>query len=303
MGKKAITWKVVQLLQELYTKQVCKAYDLSAYEATGYILTQTDWLRLENKKEISIRPNKQLYFKNWYENKQFDRTYSQIQMIVNKYALNHWLEECTLQQLEGLIKIVQQTDELCQQEDLTLKEVSSLYFDDAKTVKEGSNLYKAICKILAREDFAKGQQFLQVLHCTQGSPAYIVLCENENQLHKKRKTNIEIWVAGGYNVPKLDFLPQPFCPIFYLGDFDQDGMDIFLKVQKYLPSIQLLLPPNYKELAKNITQTQHRSQWKADFPFHLFPPKAQVVLRFLVQTQQWIEEESMNVEVCIANIT
>jgi hypothetical protein len=156
-------------------------------DTTNYLLTQTDWLRLENKKEISIRPNKYVYFKNWYEDKQFDKTYSQIQMIVNNYALNNWLEECTLPQLEGLIKIVQQADELRQQEDLTLKEVSSLYFDDAKTIKEGSNLYKVVCKILVREDFAKGQQFLQVLHCTQGSPDYIVLCENENQLHKKEK--------------------------------------------------------------------------------------------------------------------
>jgi hypothetical protein len=80
-------------------------------------------------------------------------------------------------------------------------------------------------------------------------------------------------------------------------------MEIFLKVQQYLPNIQLLVPPNYLQIAKSIEQTAHKSHWKDDFPFHLFLPKAQEVLRFLVQTQQWIEEESMNVEVCIANIT
>jgi hypothetical protein len=73
-------------------------------------------------------------------------------------------------------------------------------------------------------------------------------------------------------------------------------MDIFLKVQQYLPQIQLLVPPNYHQLAKSISQTQHRSTWKANFPFHLFSAKAQEVLQFLVQSQQWIEEESMRLE-------
>jgi hypothetical protein len=299
MEKKAITWKVIQLLHDLYTKKVCKYHDLSVYDSTHYIFTQTDWLQSNSKKEISTHPNKQVLFKNWYEDTQFDKTYSQIQEIVNKYALDNLLDDCTLQQLGGVLKIEQQAHELHPQNDLTLKEVSSRYFSDAKTVKEGSNLYKVICKLLGREDFAKGEQFMRVLHCTQGSPQYIVLCENENQLYKQRKPHIEIWVAGGYNLPKLDFLPQPTCPIFYLGDFDQDGMDIFLKAQQYLPQIQLLVPQNYQQLAKSISQTQHRSTWKQNFPFHLFSAKAQEVLQFLVQSQQWIEEESMNLETCI----
>ena len=69
----------------------------------------------------------------------------------------------------------------------------------------------------------KDQQFLRVLY-PKNKTQFIILCENIDRLRSPRHDFIEFWYAGGRNTIQLQFIPKPTRPIFYLFDWDFDGL-------------------------------------------------------------------------------
>ena len=173
----------------------------------------------------------------------------------------------------------------------TKKEISTIYFDSAKYLTEGSSLYKAILKILHVVELpAKEheQQFLFILHCRNKVPKSIILCENLNQLTKPRLDDIELWYAGGRNTAKLKFVLEPAIPFYYLCDWDNRGIEIYQDIKKNIfPNIQILIPQDPIKLSNMV------SKWKTKIDYSLFTVEAKHILDNLIP-EKWIEEESIN---------
>jgi hypothetical protein len=171
------------------------------------------------------------------------------------------------------------------------KEISTLYFDNAKYLNKPSKLYDTVLKVLDVSQLAideHDQQFLFVLHCKSKIPKEIILCENDNQIKKPRLNDIELWYAGGRNTAKLQFVSEPTIPFYYLCDWDNRGIEIYQSIKKnYFPNIEILLPQEPIKFSDKIRV------WKTQIDNSLFSADAKQLLDKLIP-EKWIEEESIN---------
>jgi hypothetical protein len=82
-----------------------------------------------------------------------------------------------------------------------------------------------------------------------------------------------------------------------LGDFDKDGMEIYRKVKKRIKNIELIIPENYGDIAKSISETDHKSSW-VGFDSNAFSDvKTKGIIQYLINTDKWIEEESIRINI------
>lgn len=182
----------------------------------------------------------------------------------------------------------------------TRRGVSLMFFKHEKHLDSSEALERAVKKILNIEQFADNRdfQYLYVLHCN--TPKAIVLCENLYFLkmpEKPRRNNIELWYAGGRNIEKLNYPDRRGLPIYYICDWDHDGLDIFKSVQAIIPEIVLLTPNGQP---RDIIKTEHKSLWKnsedpsllSGLDGDLFSPYQNQLIEKLIRENTWIVEES-----------
>ena len=175
-----------------------------------------------------------------------------------------------------------------------------MFFKHEKHLYSSKALERAVKKILGIDAFADQRdfQYLYILQCD--SPRAIVLCENLYFLkmpEKPRKNNIELWYAGGRNIEKLIYTKNRDLPIYYVCDWDYDGLDIFKSVKKLLPDIQLLTPNGAK---RDIVKTEHKSLWRdreapsllSGLPSELYSEDQKKLIKELILENVWIVEES-----------
>jgi hypothetical protein len=196
-----------------------------------------------------------------------------------------------LEQINSLIDIRDDKEELLKQ-NISLKEISTTYFKSAKKIKEDSQLYKAILSILGVTSLKRDEhdhQYLWILHAHNKKPRAIILCENDNLLKKSRLKDIEIWYAGGNNTAKLQFVPEPNLPLYYLCDWDSNGLEIYQRIKRdYFQKIEIIIPE--KPLLKDMDD-DHR--WKVEIDDNLFSKEAIKLISLLHNKEKWIEEESI----------
>ena len=196
--------------------------------------------------------------------------------------------------LESLLKLKEDAAQFSLGETPTLKEISSKYFSSSKRISKNSNLHLAVsCILKGGLAEAARAQYLLVLHSKQ-HPKAILLCENKNLLDRPRRNDVELWYAGGKNTAKLQFVPVPSIPIYYICDWDQEGLNIYLRIKtKYLANIELIVPQAPK--FKSIEDTDHHI-WKDDFDLGLFSTEQKEIIKKLIAEGMWIEEESIEFE-------
>lgn len=215
------------------------------------------------------------------------------------YTFNKFLEQYSLTQsnfsesnLVNLIRIESDADIILKNEK-SIKEISTLYFDDAKFLKNPSKLFDAILAILEVTELPvdeHDQQYLTVLHCKNKTPKAIVLCENQNSLKKPRLDDIELWYAGGRNTAKLKYVNEPKIPFYYFCDWDNRGIEIYQDIKKSIfPNIEILLPN------EPIKFLDIKSEWKTKIDFSLYSKEAISLLNKLIP-KKWIEEESADLK-------
>lgn len=290
MKKEELTWKALKSLHEIYEQGFTNYKNLSQFPEAKFLIEQTNQLE-ETRKGIEKTKDS---FDRFYE-KEYLLQYQDFISFLSKIDFVDKADNISVYNVKVLKKIELEKSEILSIKDLTIKELSSKYFKNSKEVKEDSIINKAICQILGKDRFTKEQQYIKILHSLKNKKA-ILLCENENQLNKNRKEYIEIWVAGGYNTPKLDFLPIPDVPIFYLCDWDNDGMTIYKKVKARISQIELIIPSNYAQLAKSIDESSHESKWKNNFDVSFLPNSTAIeIINFLIKNNSWIEEESIDI--------
>ncbi|HLG35203.1 MAG TPA: hypothetical protein VI757_10010 [Bacteroidia bacterium] len=227
------------------------------------------------------------HFDSFYLQKHQDQ-FNNFSKLLSEYDLHETNFE--LNELEGLLKLSNSKDSISEK-GITQKEISTLYFDDAKYLKKDSKLYVAVLRILELDILPvdeHDQQFLLVLHCNNKIPKAIILCENKNQLSKQRLNDVELWYAGGRNTAKLNFISEPTIPFYYLCDWDNRGIEIYQGIKRnFFPNIQILIPQ------EPIKQTDIVRKWKTEIDYSLFSVEAKTLLQKLIP-EKWIEEESIN---------
>lgn len=183
------------------------------------------------------------------------------------------------------------------------KKLASRFFADSKCLQPESALEKAALNILGIDSFQgedpKDQQYRLVLDCKK--PRCIVLCENIDFLlypDLARDNNIWLWHVGGNNIQKLDHLPPIELPIYYSCDWDYHGLKIYQNIKNKIPQIELLYPSAVNK-TKPVNSPNHNSKWLSHIPLSglsddgkYFAPKAKILINYLIDNDEWIEEES-----------
>jgi hypothetical protein len=175
-----------------------------------------------------------------------------------------------------------------------------MFFKNEKYLDTREALEKAVKLILKVNSFADNRdfQYLYVLNCK--APQSIVLCENLHFLKmpgKPRENQIELWYAGGRNIEKLDYTDRKGLPIYYICDWDYDGLDIFRAVKEKVPEI-ILLNPN--GIPRDIVKTGHKSLWKyrenpealSGLNQDLYSSEQKKFIKNLITENLWVIEES-----------
>ena len=275
-----MNWKQYKYFNQLFVESETSAELLKCSFAQrakdmGYIV--------ENKKTVT----KTELYDNFYQ-KEISEKFDLYYQFIEKYEfINTNFDE---KELTALIKIETDKEQILD-ENKSIKEISTLYFDSAKYLKKTSKIFEIILKILGMFELPvdeHDQQYLYILHCKNKMPKAIILCENDNQIRKERLNDVELWYAGGRNTAKLKHIVEPTIPFYYLCDWDNRGIEIYQDIKKNIfPSIEILLPQ------EPIKFLDIKSEWKTKIDFYLFSADAQQLLKKLIP-EKWIEEESIN---------
>lgn len=303
-----MNWQTFKSLYELYDTGKTKSRT-SLIESTvfKYHAHQTKEL-LFAKKEIVVK-NKSS-FDQTFNNRYLDK-YNDCIDLLNSIGEN--TPQCRLE-VEDILRLKEMKQQMDKGEldeirtqiidsNETRRGVSLMFFKHEKHLDSSKALERAFKKILDIEQFADSRdfQYLYVLHCN--TPKAIVLCENLYFLkmpEKPRRNNIELWYAGGRNIEKLNYTERRGLPIYYICDWDHDGLDIFKSVKAIIPEI-ILLTPNGQP--RDIVKTEHKSLWRnsqspsllSGLIADLFSPNQRRLIERLIQENSWIVEESNDI--------
>ncbi len=241
-----------------------------------------DYIRQTDKKTLT----KSRSYDPFYSNTLLPKFY-QYKEFINRFEFDSLnLDESDIQ----ILLQIEANRNAIVKEGRSQKEISAAYFGGAKKLKRNSRIYDAVVKILGVDNLARDehdQQYLFVLHCESLTPRCIVLCENDNKLRKPRLKDVELWHAGGRNTAKLKFIPKPQLPIYYLCDWDNNGIEIYQDIKANIfQNIELLIPQNPYQTS------DIESPWTVQIKRNLFSPGALKILDTVVP-EKWIEEENI----------
>jgi hypothetical protein len=277
-----MNWKEIKRFNQLFSEgetsiDLMKCSFAQRVKEMGYII--------ENKKIIT----KTDLYDDFFTKQLLPKFYTYNKIIESYNLINSNFDE---KELDALVKIKKDKEQILD-DNQSIKELGTLYFDSAKYLKKQSKLYEVILKILDVSELPideHDQQYLTVLHCKNKTPKAIILCENKNKLIKPRLENIELWYAGGRNTAKLKYIIEPTIPFYYLCDWDNKGIEIYQDIKKNIfPNIEILVPQ------KPIKYLDKMREWKTEIDCSLFSFEARQLLQEIVP-EKWIEEESVNNE-------
>ncbi len=230
-------------------------------------------------------------FKKKYSNEIYP-IFQKCNSFIKKHQIENLENYYSVDDMEKLILI-----DIEKPTKLSLQEILSKYFKSSKHTRTNSNLANAIKTILKIDEFVedkKDQQFISVLY-PKNKTRFIILCENINRLRAKRHTFIEFWYAGGKNTKQLQFIPKPKHPIFYLFDWDFDGLNIYIHIkQNYFQTLTAFIPTNFQSLMEKREEVKHHhSKWKNNNALLQLNEIEKTIATLLIQTDCIIEEQKI----------
>jgi hypothetical protein len=179
----------------------------------------------------------------------------------------------------------------------------------SKHLKNHVSLKKAVYKLLEVDYFPGDdkQEHQWRLVVDNLEPRVIVLCENLDLLkdaRRAKKNGVELWYVGGNNIKIVDDISNRRfdLPIFYICDWDFDGLRIycrlFEKVKAKGLNLQLLSPPDFNYVLPT-NSPNHYSLWRYDVPDsgltkEYFIESHWKMAEELIKRNQWIEEQTMD---------
>lgn len=265
------------------------------YESDALILHFIERKYLTTPKESHRKFYKSSSFEEPFTNEIFP-TFRKYDSFIKKYQIENLENHYSVQEFDTLIQIENERVKILNAE-YSFQTILTQHFGSSKHRKAGGILSDAIKKILKIDSFPeeiKDRQFLSVLY-PKNETRYIILCENLNRLKMPRHDFIEFWYAGGKNIKQLQFIPKPKVPIFYLFDWDYEGLNIYIEIeQKYLPTIKALIPDNYESLMeKQEDVKEHHSKWKNNKCLLHLCENEREIAKVLFETDHIIEEQKI----------
>ena len=221
-----------------------------------------------------------------------------IQEFIDSHGLQRMESHYLLSDFAGLILVANEKLDILEKE-LSLQQILSKYFNSSKHSAVNSNLSEALKTVLSISEFpeeSKDFQFLSILYPMQTSRC-LLLCENKNRLKMQRHRFIEFWYAGGRNTIQLQYIPKPVLPMYYLFDWDHDGISIYLHIRKnYFPDLKAFTPTDAGDLMISQKDVKgHFSKWKKESALMLeclSATEGEIVSR-LIHEDKVIEEQKI----------
>lgn len=281
-------YKVVHYLAKLSKEKVLPA----SYRDENYIRYLLDRKFIEETgKQFSIT-------KKFEENvlHELGTVFNRCSSFLAKHGLGYLANYYSVEEIEALIKIEEEKQEIIENE-MSLQNILTKYFRSSKYKAIQSNLSRAIKSLLGIEQFPeeiKDQQFTSILY-PNGRARFIILCENKNRLITPRHAFIEYWYAGGRNTKQLQFIPKPKLPVYYLFDWDFDGLNIYIDIKrKYFANLSAFIPLHPEALMVEQEKVKnHHSKWKNDkFLIHLNKTERSIA-EILIDKDSIIEEQNI----------
>lgn len=304
-----ITWAQLRALHQIFTGKIGKAT----------LLSNPFILRLKTDKRL-------LRFKagnlNYIEGTTGFATYFKFMFlpVYDRYldffnatgVLSDGRRSYSLYDLETLIYIWK-NKEILSSNLTTMRTFSGELFKGkgSKYLENNQSVLAAVLTIIGIDKFPKSdpkeQQWRLVIDCPQ--PNQILLCENLDALKMPDTAislNTELWYVGGNNTRILRNLSADKLklPIFYMCDWDYDGLRIFETVQNILTemntNVGLLFPHNLVDKLP-VNSPYHFSEWKKNLLFSGLNPnkysaEARKLINQLIAGNEWVEEESQDLE-------
>jgi hypothetical protein len=272
---------------------------LSAVKVLPIEFAKENYIRyLIDRKAVEEKGKKLGTTKKFYDSfaDEITDTFNQCNSFIEKFSFDYLENHYSVGEIETLIKIETEREKIIEN-DIALTNILAIYFGSSKYKTTNSNLTKAIKTILGIDIFPeeiKDQQFISILYPKEKT-RFIILCENINRLIIKRHQFIEFWYAGGKNIKQLEFIPTPQHPIFYLCDWDFDGLNTYIKIkQKYFPKLTIFIPTNPESLMIEQDKVKkHRSKWKNNISFQYLIDKEKIIAENLFNTKSIIEEQKI----------
>ncbi|MDD4971584.1 MAG: hypothetical protein PHT07_19315 [Paludibacter sp.] len=194
------------------------------------------------------------------------------------------------------------------------KGISNLFFKSAKYIKKDSSLERAVLKIIGVNEFPQNEnQGFYYVPCL--NPKFIIICENMYflTLTIARQNNVELWCAGGNNIKPFENISKINSPIYYLCDWDYDGLKIYESIANIIKKVSdkksslKLINPNGKRESITGTSDYHKSLWQCHLPFsglnpNIYSDIQKELILILIESNDWIEEESNDLKNIIDNL-
>lgn len=309
---KDITWKELKALDDIYRLKKSRAV-IQSHPYIKYLIYDKGILDLKpDNIKVIVSTDR---FEVLYE-KEFKKTFEEAKKFLLENDIKATAKKgFTIEDIKTLMFIAENKVEL-RNNPTTIEDFSNEFFDISKYLKNRKSVRDAVFQILKIERFSldkKENQWRLVID--NKKPKAVIMCENKSYLKQPwiaEETQTKLWYVGGNNIAIIDDIDESDLskPIYYSCDWDLAGLQIFARIKAKLKerntSIQLLFPNQpHKRVSTYIPY--HDSHWDlsktlSGLELKDFTKKELILIKSLIEKEEWIEEESFDIVAMIKDI-
>lgn len=317
---KQLTWRDIKALYQLYHERKTRA-QIREHPYIDHLFSYPDkCLEYKQKgtKKVIVPTNK---FNAEYAKQGFEQLFLTYEKFLSENELLKIQSNYSEFEIRALITmknsetILSELKSKIEKGEESRKGISNLFFKSSKYIRKDSALERAVLKIIGANEFPQNEnQGFYCIPCL--NPKFIIICENMYflTLTIARQNNVELWCAGGNNIKPFENISKIDYLIYYLCDWDYDGLKIYESIAKRIETISdkksslKLITPNGKKENIIATSDYHDSLWQNQLPFSGLNPdrysnEQKELIRDLIESNEWIEEESNDITEIIGLIS
>lgn len=308
MNKK-LTWRDIKALHQLYHSRSTRA-QIREHPYIDHLFSSPNRCLeyvLKGSKKVIVPTNK---FNAEYTKQEFEKLYLTYENFLSENELltiqsNYSeFEIRALMTMKNSKSILNELKTKIEKGEESRKGISNLFFKASKYIQKDSALERAVLKIIGIKEFPQNEN-QGFYHVPCLNPKFIIICENMYflTLSIARQNNVELWCAGGNNIKPFENISKIDYPIYYLCDWDYDGLKIYEsiankidKIKDKKSSLKLISPDGKRERIVD-TSDFHSSQWQNGLNLSGLDPlkysdEQKDLIMDLIVSNEWIEEES-----------
>lgn len=309
---KNITWKELKALDDLYQNKRTRAI-IQGHPYINHLIHERGILDLKpDNIKVIVSTDR---FETFYE-KEFKKPFEEAKKFLLENDIKPTANKAfTIEDVKTLMFIAENKAEL-KNNPTNIEDFSNEFFDTSKYLKNRTSVRKAVFKILDISQFPldkKENQWRLVVDSPY--PKAVIMCENKSFLKQPwiaKETQTKLWYVGGNNIAIIDDIDENDLskPIYYSCDWDLAGLQIYLRIKAKLKernkNFHLLYPNEpYKRISTYIDY--HYSHWDLTKVFsglalQDFSKRELKLIKSLIDKEEWIEEESFNLQQMICDI-